>query len=147
MELHEIVGRRGEEVDRHRENSARHAQAFAQFHSTGQGALEFHQRVDFRTTFIERPFVAYGSEVDVDELAELLDHDSDTNDMPPLPLACGYVTDWDTDERGFYLGAWCAVRVHFPPEAEVPTTVPVEMYHHFTFAGIAMKDVPLDTRS
>lgn len=139
--LFDDLERREADRRRHDENSARLAQAFATFESTGQGSIEFKKRVPFQITFVERPYVTYGTTLDLDELGELLE--TPITETPPLPLVTGFVTDWDTDERGFYTGCWCAVRVFFPGSG-VPADAKVYLQHHFTFTAIAMKDVPVD---
>lgn len=126
-------------ADQVRENSARIAQQFATFDTTGQGSVAFEDKVDFQITFIEKPLLAYGCELDLDYLAEV--QDVEAGEMPALPICCGFVTEWDTDHRGFYTGAWCAVKVYFPPEDLVDVTLEVEMTHNFTFAAVALKDV------
>lgn len=140
------------EYERHEENSARLAHAYARFTSTGQGSIEFERRVDFDMTFVERPYVAHGHFVDLDTLEE--QQDLETGDGPILPLVTAYVTDWDTDDRGFYVGCWCAVRVFYPDayivmdlEVAVPiidSMMPVKIEHDFTFSGTALKDIPMD---
>jgi len=137
-----LEGRRAE-IERHAENAARNAEAFARFKSTGQGSIEFPERVDFELTFIEEPYMSYGGYIDLDDLDDKLANEAGTT-MPPLPICCGFVTDWDRDDRGFYVGAWVAVRVWFPPEANVRVDLEVEMSHHFSFKAVAMKDVPID---
>lgn len=139
------VDRRAAEQDRNRENSARLAKAFAKFHSTGQGSIEFEDHVDFGLTFIEEPYVTYGSTIDLDGLGELLD--TEPGETPPLPLASGMVTEWDQDDRDFYVGCWTAVRITFQPADAVDPALEVEMEHHFTFTAVAIKDVPLDVRN
>lgn len=151
------------ELDRHQQNSSRAAEAEGYFSSTGIGSIEFDTRLDFGVTFIRKPVVSYGSEIDVDELSRVmdgLDEDLRTilnpdpdNGTPAFPLVTGFVTDWDTDSKGFYTGAWCGVRVYYPVVsmttgdtsafAEV-TTIPVEVLHHFRFSGIGMKDIPTE---
>lgn len=126
-------------ADQVRENSARIAQQFATFDTTGQGSVAFEDKVDFQVTFIEKPMVAYAGELDIDDLADV--QNVEAGEMPMLPISCGFVTDWDIDTRGYYVGAWCAVRVYFPPEDLVDVTLDVEMTHNFTFAAIALKDV------
>lgn len=155
--LFEELEQQRADLDRHRENAARLAQAFAKFESTGQGSIEFDRRCTFDLTFIEQPYITYGCEIDLEELADLLG--TGVADTPPLPMASGYVTDWDTDERGFYTGCWCAVSVHYAwnsatgdtPELEqaqleLLRVAKVYMRHHFTFTGMAMKDIPIDVR-
>jgi hypothetical protein len=155
MSLLEDLDYRREVAERHRENAARHAQAFARFTSTGQGSVEYAERVDFDLTFIEEPIVAYGCFVDADELADL----QNRSDVV-LPNCTGFVTEWDKDERDFYVGCWVAARVHFPLEdfqeeteiilGETPfPTINTDMNqavvkHFFTFQGVAMKDVPVE---
>lgn len=151
------------EVERHKENSARLAMANTKYSTTGQGSIQFRKRFDFGLTFIEEPWMNYGAYIDVDELADRLNIDSGINDPCPLPLSTGFVTEWDRDERDFYIGAWMGVRVWFPesvsPAAEIQITVagamdiaiPIgiqaDMHHYFTFSGIAIKDVPLEGAS
>lgn len=151
--------------ERTRENSARLAKVFSRFRTTGQGSVVFERRCDFGLTFIEEPFMSYGSMVDEDELADKLDMDSGANDQTPLPMCSGSVLEWDVDERGFYIGAWVGARVYFPKEItfvidpvteaqvayssippnlpEVPVTLDVEVVHMFSFEAVALKDVPL----
>lgn len=129
-------------ADQVRENSARIAQAFATFDTTGQGSTQFEDKVKFDVTFIEKPMVAYAGELDLDDLADV--QNVEAGEMPILPICSGFVTDWDTDDRGYYTGCWIAVRVYFGPEDLVEPTLDVEMTHHFTFAAIALKDIPVD---
>lgn len=138
----ELERRRGE-IERHRENSARLAQVFQRFETTGQGSVEFEERVDFGLTFIEEPYMNYGAQVDIEALQDLLGLAPEV--QPSLPLSSGMVTAWDQDDRDFYTGAWVAVTVFFP-DILVPPDTPVYMSHHFTFTAIAMKDVPVDLR-
>lgn len=130
------------ELERHRQNSARLATAWATFRSTGQGGMEFEDRCDFGLTFIEKPRVAYGSFLDLDALGELIDHEA--GETPPMPSVSGFVTDWDVDARGFYVGAWVACAVRFDALDAVDATVMVEVQHDFTFTAVAMKDLPMD---
>lgn len=138
------VERRRAEVERHRENSARPAESYAKFETFGQGFIEFEERVDFGLTFIEEPYVSYGAKMDLDELGELLGLDAAVT--PPVPMTTGMVTDWDLDDRGFYVGAWVGVRTYFPPVDAVASDLDVHIYHHFIFTAIAIKDIPLDVR-
>lgn len=143
--LRELDARR-EVAERHRENSARLAMAYATFTSRGQGSLQFEKRVDFGVTFIEQPMVAYGSVVDLDALADITE--TEDSDDVILPLTSGFVVAWDQDDRDFFTGCWCAVRVHFPLDlagefAVGPELLP-EIKHHFTFSAVALKDIPTD---
>lgn len=136
------VERRIAEKEAIKENTARLASAYARYRSTGQGSKEFGRRADFGLTFIERPFVSYGCYIDTDELGDQLGLPGGAD--VPLPLVSGFVTDWDRDDRGFYVGAWVGCRVYFPPTDLVGYDVEVEVQHHFTFQAIAIKDVPID---
>lgn len=125
-----------------KENSARLAHAFSSFTTNGQGTIQYEHRVDFGLTFVEEPAVSYGSYVDIDELAELLGIED--SDDAKLPLVSGFVSAWDQDERDFFTGCWVSVRVWFPPEDAVPFDAAPAVDHHFTFAAVGMKDVPVD---
>lgn len=138
----DLERRRGE-VERHKENTARLAFFFQRLRTTGQGTVEFEDRIDFGMTFIEEPFMAYGSYVDLDDLGTLLDVSE--GETPPMPLCSGSVTQWDQDDRDFYVGAWVSVVVSFPTISNIEVTVPVDLQpvveHHFSFSAIAIKDV------
>ena len=136
-----ILERHRAELARHRENSARLAVAFARFTTVGQGTIEFEERVDFGLTFIEEPYITYGCQLELDELADRLEATEDTT--PTLPQATGFVTEWDIDDRGFYLGAWVAATV-YDPTGGITSDIEVTIDHHFTFQAIGMKDIPLD---
>jgi hypothetical protein len=127
------------DLARHRENRGRLAFTFARFRSEGEGSKEFGAAVQFDTTYIERPTVSYCSEVDLDAFEDALG--LGVREEAPLPACSGFVTAWDVDSRGLYVGAWCAISVQFPDWAVIPEDVDVELYHHFTFAGVAIKDV------
>lgn len=140
MGLLDDMDKRRERSERDRENSARLAQSYSIFRTTGQGTHQYEERVQFGLTFIEKPLVAYGSFCDIDELADALDIED--SDDAPLPVTAGFVVNWDQDDRDFYIGCWVGVRVNFPVNDDVDGTAPVEIEHHFTFAGIGMKDIP-----
>lgn len=137
--LDEYESRRHESA-RHRENSARLAQAYAKFETSGQGTLEFDERVDFGLTFIEEPYMAYGSFCDTDALNEL--QGLEPGESPLLPNCTGYVTDWDLDERDFYVGCWIGVRVNFSPLDLMDPQMLINIKHFFTFSAIGIKDIP-----
>lgn len=140
----EDLERRRAEVERHRENSARLAHEFHKFNTTGQGSIEFPDACRFDITFIEEPFVTYGAATGLDDLADQLN--LDPGETPPIPICTGLVTDWDMDDRGFYVGAWVAARVYFPTPDAIDPKLQVSIDHHFTFTAIGMKDIPLDVR-
>jgi hypothetical protein len=131
------------ERERHDENTARVAEAFARFQSTGIGSIEFEERINFGLTFTEEPYMSYGTQIDLDDLDDLLGNEAGTT-APMLPVCTGYVTDWDRDDRGFYTGAWVGVNIWFPYESNVWPDIEIEMFHHYTFKAVAMKDVPID---
>lgn len=144
VELFEDLENRRAEVERHKENSARLAEMSARYVTNGQGWVEMGRRVDFGVTFVRKPTFSYGSEIDLDELGEQLDDDVDGPKGPPMPMTSGYVTDWDLDHKGYYIGAWVGVRVYYPPEDLVPLPFKPKVIHHFRFSTVAMKDVPID---
>lgn len=137
---------RAGEYARHRENKARLAQVFGKYRTTGQGTIELEERIEFGLTFIEEPFLQYGTYANLDAIADLLDLEPGVT--PPMPLCSGYVTAWDFDDKDLYIGAWVAVTVYFPPigETTVPPELQPEIEHYFTFSGVGMKDIPLDMR-
>lgn len=134
MPLLDDMDRRRETAGRHRENSGRLAQAYADFQSTGQGTLEYEERIDFNVIFTEKPFVAHTCVIDTDGLKELIGRVA-------LPQCTGFVTEWDTDEKDFYTGCWVGVRVDFALAEMIDYFVQVVVDHHFTFAGMAIKDI------
>jgi hypothetical protein len=143
MGLLDDLDRRRQKSEQNRENSARLAQAYAVFTTTGQGTFQYEARVDFAITFTEQPIVSYGSALDIDDLANLLDIEDE--DTCPIPQCSGSVINWDQDDRDFYTGCWVAVRVDFPLQDAIDPSAQPEVEHHFTFAAIAMKDIPTNT--
>ena len=129
------------ELDRHAENSARIAEAFARFTTTSQGSIEFGERVDFEVTFTEEPYMSYGAIINLDDLDDKLGNEPSSL-TPQMPLSTGFVTDWDRDDRGFYVGAWVGVRIWYPYEAHISPELDFTMGHHFSFKAVAIKDVP-----
>lgn len=154
MGLIDDLDKRRERAAQDGENSARLAQSYAVFKTVGLGTSQYEPRVPFGLTFTEKPVVAYGSECDVEELADLLPigegaTGAEDADDVVLPQCTGFVVDWDQDERGFYTGCWVGAVVSFPPSNRYPypdelNEVQVEVGHHFTFSAIGMKDIPPD---
>lgn len=125
---------------RHKENRGRLAVTTARFVSEGQGSFEFEDPALFGCTYIEKPWVSYGAEFDTDAWEEL-----SGLDPAPLPLISGMVTDWAQDSDGYYVGAYVAVRVHFPdldPDTGfdlVDNELMPVIDHLFRFEEIALK--------
>lgn len=134
MPLLDDMDRRRETAARHRENSGRLAQAYADFETEGQGTLEYEERIDFNIIFTERPYVAHTCVIDTEALKELFGRVT-------LPQVTGFVTEWDTDEKDFYTGCWVGVTIDFPLAEMIDYTAEVAVTHHFTFAGVAIKDI------
>ena len=153
MALLDDLDRRRERELRDRENSARLAMAYATFSTVGSGSIQNGDRISFETTFIEMPYMSYGAVIDVEQVMDEFGYDPEfvessgsgnPQENVPLPLCTGYVTEWDQDERGFYIGCWVAVRVYYPGEELASVTDPqIEIDHHFSFAANAMKDIPM----
>jgi hypothetical protein len=120
------------------ENSSRLAFAWGTFTSTGWGELAYPEPVDFGLTFVEEPIVAYGfALVGGDKLVD-----------NRFPRAQGGVYEWRIDGRGFYIGAHvfaCVETVSALITAPYGDPDPnYELKHHFTFSGIALKDIGAD---
>lgn len=106
-----------------RENSARHAWSYAELSTHGVGEVQHATVVPFDCTFIQRPRVNYGWSIDGDTLVDGL-----------FPTSSGGVWKWQTDSRGFYLGAYVCFVITGDPG--------YDLFHDFTFSGIAIKDLP-----
>jgi len=139
MGLLDDLDRRRGQVEITAENSARLAHVYGSATTTGQGTCVVDKRIAFGTAFIELPHVAHASVVDLEDMTDLLDMDD-----PPLPHVTGFVTEWDQDDRDFYVGAWVAAKVSYDALDAVAVTVMPVITHHFTFSGIAIKDIPMD---
>lgn len=131
--------RRRAEIERHRENRGRLAHVYAKYTTTGQGTAQFTKRVDFGLTFVQEPFLYHGCVIDPQAVEDLLG--LGPRDDLHFPQATGYVTEWDQDAHGLYVGAWVAATVTFP--LEIPVDAQIEVTHHFTFAAIAIKSFGL----
>lgn len=140
MEFRDLA-RREAERDRHRENAGRLAIVQQQYSTTGQGAVEIDERIDFGLTFIEKPFPASGHQLDPDDVREVLALDPDAV-IPAMPQCTLYVTDWDQDEKRNYIGCWIAITVWFPPE--IPVGAQLKITHYITLQAVALKNVPME---
>lgn len=139
---HSPLNQRLAEQRRHRENRGRLAFAYSRFHTEGVGTVEFEDCIDFGLTFVERPFVSVGHQIDPEHVRDLFGVDSDGDVY--LPQVTGYVTDWDMTDREHYIGCWVAVSVSVPIETVEESYPMVKIHHDFTWSGIALKDIPSD---
>lgn len=136
----EELHRREAELGRHRENKARLANVYADFNTTGMGTVEFDKRINFGLRFTQKPFPSYGAEINPDLVRDAIEDETDSDVL--LPTVSGYVTEWDNDDHGNYVGAWVAVVVQYPDTIPVEAQIPVT--HYFTFSAVAIKEIPVD---
>lgn len=106
-----------------RENSARQAWSYAELTTHGVGEVQHATVVPFDCTFIQRPRVTSGWSIDGDTLVDGF-----------FPTVSAGVWKWQTDSRGFYLGAYVCFVIGGDPG--------YDLLHDFTFSGIALKDLP-----
>lgn len=125
---------------RHQENRGRLAHAYSRFTTEGFGTVEFDACIDFGLTFVERPFIAVGHQIDADHAREMFDVAPDGEIY--MPQCTGYVTDWDMTDKDHYVGCWVAVSVS--PGLSTGTYPMVKIKHDFTWSAIALKDIPTD---
>lgn len=109
------------------ENSARLAFAWGTSTTTGPGAEVHDKSITFQLTFVEKPMFAYGFVVvsSADDFAAGI-----------FPQSAGFVTGWEQDARGLYIGAHVGVNV-------LAQALDV-LEHHFSFIGTGMKDIAID---
>lgn len=125
------------------ENRAREAWTAHRFEVSGIGYAEFPKSAQFDLAFYKRPYVSTGICLDTDELRNVLNV-SDQSD-PPLPNITPFVVEYDLNDNGFYVGAWCAVNIEWPgepPDAESGFTFEID----FVWRGIGIKDVNPEVR-
>lgn len=113
--------------DQTAENSARQAYAWGTARSTGAGALSYREIIDFGVLFVDKPMFSYGCEL------LSVEHLDDTGAVPPV--SSGFVYRWERTARGFYSGAYVLVVVSADNDTELE--------HHFSFTGVAAKDIPV----
>lgn len=148
----------------HAENHGRLAVNRARFTTAGWGSYEFEEIADFDATFIEEPTLSVGFQMEADEWREALEdagyvasniETEGTSLDIPFPVVSGFVTTWEQDDNGYYVGAYCAASVQFVPPFYDPETLtytglalpPVDLSgqglpaitHHFRFEGVALK--------
>lgn len=119
----DALERRRGYIEQLRQNTSRLAQSYNVVVTTGTGMLKLKTVVTFACTFVEQPYVSYGYVLGSD----LIEGD--------YPSSSGGVYEYQTDERGFYIGAWVFAVV--TAVEDYPSIT-----HNFTFTGIAMKDLP-----
>lgn len=133
------INERLAERHRHRENRGRLAHAYSRFTTEGIGTIEFEDCIDFGLTFVERPFIAVGHQIDPEHVRDLFGIDPDGDVY--LPQVTAYVTDWDQTDRGHYVGCWVAVSVSAPMGSETAYPM-VKIHHDLAWSGVALKDIP-----
>lgn len=138
------VNQRLADAARHAENKGRLAFASHRVSTRGQGTVEFEDVVSFGLTFVERPFISTGFQIDMDDTRDSIG--AGVADNIFLPQVTAYVTDWDKTERDHFVGCWVAVCVTYPPRdvSDYSAESQVTVHHDFTFSAIALKDVPVD---
>jgi hypothetical protein len=133
---------RERDLARDQANKGGPASAHCHVVTRGAGTFVFTDRIDFGCTFIEEPFPAFASKVDLDDAEDKWGLDA--NNQPPLPQCTGYVHEWDLDEKGNWVGAFVTVRVTDPDAAPL-TGDNLAIRHYFTFFAVAIKDLPDNT--
>jgi hypothetical protein len=114
------------------ENSARPADVFSMTPTMGSGETQVEDAIDFGLVFIQEPVMSYGYRVDEELGDELVPGN--------FPRSWGFVSDYVTNARGHYLGAYVSLIVEAlgaPPPNYAIT-------HYFRFQGIALKALPAD---
>lgn len=92
--------------DRTADNSGRFATTYAHADTVGAGELLLPDAALFGIRYLSKPGVAYGFEVDVT--------------TPPVvgrfPRSDGFVASWETDEAGYYIGAYLGLAITSNPD-------------------------------
>jgi hypothetical protein len=132
--------RREEELARHRENAGRLAVCQKEWVTTGQGVVEVEDRFDFGLIFVDKPFPSFGCEIDPDDVRDVLALEPDVT-PPVLPQVTVYVSEWDRDERGHYVGCWVSIAVLYP--APIPVDAQIAVRHGLQLQGLALKEIPV----
>jgi hypothetical protein len=132
----------------HKENHGRLATTRALFDTFGWGTFEFEDMADFDCTYIEQPSFTTGAHIESDEWQEALQDAGwftglNEDAATPFPAISGYVTAWEQDDKGFYVGAYCAAHITFAAELLIPVDLSdqflPQIHHHFRFEGMALK--------
>ena len=120
------------------QNAARLAWSYGKATSTGWGEFRIPTMIEFDVSFVEEPFVSYSNYVSSDQLV-------DTR----FPRCWAGVYRWNI-VQGRWTGAWVYLVVE-TQGVQLTTTVVADpgyyIEHHFSFAGIALKDVPVNLLS
>lgn len=120
-----------EDERRQHENAARLATVLVQVDSESAGEIKHDEVLPFNCAFLEKPGIAWGMEIDSDDLVDGY-----------FPRVTAGVHGWQTNAKGHYLGAYVYFTVDLP-EGYDPDEVPsTSIQHTFTFSGIATKRLP-----
>lgn len=133
--MYDHMERRRADIARHNENRGRLAHVYARYTTRGQGTVQFDQRINFGLTYVEEPYMQYGSLIDPDAVQDVLN--LGPRDDLAFPQCTGYVCEWDKDDHGHYVGAWVGVAVAFP--ITIVADAQIEVSHHFSFEATAVK--------
>jgi hypothetical protein len=115
------------------ENSSRLAFAFGTFTTTGWGEVRIEECLSFGLSFVNKPFI--GSSWDIDDAVLVPGR---------FPMISSGVVRWRRNSKGFYTGAWVAMKVE-TKSPYISTSAAEPNYsidHSFIFAGLASKDLP-----
>jgi len=106
------------------ENSARWGVSQHVLDTRGSTSVRRQQPIMFETPFLSPPFVSTGAVIKKDFSPE----------VAWVPETNAGVWQWHRNTRGHYTGAYVFLMVKTPQ-------VQAEIEHHFTFSGVAYKDL------
>lgn len=108
----------------HAENFAREMFEVITLDTEGAGQGVMVDPITFKGPFVRRPGVMYGSEI-VSGVDPSVDG--------AVPLCSGSVFRFELSERGFFVGAYLAVRIDGPAA--------IKVRHTFTLLGMSYKEI------
>lgn len=122
-----------QEFRQRQENQAREGIDLLRVRTDGAGQLVSGEAHLFQNPFVFQPDVMYGSEL-------ITPPDTDNY---LLPRCTGTVMRWETNSRGFFVGAYFYLDVQCDTIAgQSPTAAPhAVVQHYFTFMGVSYKDL------